>query len=359
MIILHTLPEFYYGGIETSLIDMCRFLLRSNHRVILVSNGGVLYQELESLGVTHYQLAVKKKSISGILRTIPKLAEIIQKEKVDVVHAHSRVPAWIAYFAAKKTGTVFITTWHGHYGSWLWTLPMCWGKRMIAVSSSIAKHMAVRYGINPEKCRLIPVGLDLDKYKPRFASRSNGCLRRVGLIGRMTRIKGHMDFLKAMAEVIKIVPDIRILIVGDAAPKDIRYKKDVLEMIKCLGLESYTDLMGNRYNIPEIISGLDLLVLASTAPEAFGRVIIEAQSCKVPVVATRVGGVQDIIEDEKNGLLVSPGDIQSMSQAVLRILQDSLFAKTLIENAYRIVKERYDIGLIVRATLGVYEDAIK
>jgi heptosyltransferase-1/heptosyltransferase-2 len=103
---------------------------------------------------------------------------------------------------------------------------------------------------------------------------------------------------------------------------------------------------------------MDVLVLATTAHEAFGRVIIEAQAAGVPVVATRMGGVVDIIEDDRNGLLVAPADPQGMSEAVLKIFKDKEFARRLAENAYQKVQEKYSVGLMTAQTLDVYQEAL-
>lgn len=119
-----------------------------------------------------------------------------------------------------------------------------------------------------------------------------------------------------------------------------------------------TEFLGTQRDIPAILSHLDLLVLATTTHEAFGRVIIEAQAAGVPVVATEVGGVVDIIENNKTGLFVPPADPRSMSEAVIRIFKEPKLASGLAEEAYKKVIEKYNLGIMVKNTLDVYKDAL-
>ena len=126
MNILQILPEFNVGGVETGTLDLAKYLVRSGHKAVVVSAGGSLVKDLEALGATHYQLPVQKKSFFSIIKTIPLLVEIIRKEEIDIVHARSRVPAWIAYFACRRTKAVFITTCHGYYSKHPFSYVMGW-----------------------------------------------------------------------------------------------------------------------------------------------------------------------------------------------------------------------------------------
>jgi len=358
MNILQILPELNVGGVETGTLDLAKHLVRLGHKAVVVSNGGELVKELESYGAIHYQLPVHKKSIFVIIRMIPVLAEIIKKEEIDIVHARSRVPAWVAYFATRKTKTVFITTCHGYYRKHLFSYVMGWAKRVIVLSNVIGRHMVDDFGVPHEYIRLIPRSVDLDKFKYISPDKKERQEFNVGIIGRITPIKGHLYFIKAMAKVARQLPRLKIWIVGDAPASRQAYKDAVQVLIKRLGLWQATQFLGTQRDIPAILSHLDLLVLATTTHEAFGRVIIEAQASGVPVVATRVGGVIDIIEDEKTGLLVPPAEPNSMAEAIIRVFKDKALASCLAENAYKKVKEKYKVELMVKNTLDVYREAV-
>lgn len=359
MRILHILPELNLGGVETATFDTVKYMIRAKNEVFVISNGGELLKDLELLGVTHYKLPVHRKSLFVILKMIPKVAQILLKEKIDIVHAHSRVPAWIAYFACRRTNKVFITTCHGFYRSPIFSQVMGWGKRVIAISNVIARHMVDDFGVPYERIRLVPSGVDLEKFKRLDTEKKKTKEFHIGMVGRLTRIKGHLYFIKAMAKVARIIPNVKIWIVGDATSTGEAYKEEIEVLVKRLGLKSCTEFLGNQRDIPAIMSQLDLLVLGTTVPEAFGRVIIEAQSCKVPVIATKVGGVVDIIEDGRTGLLVPPADPESMAEAIVKVLQSPELARAYSEAAYKKVLEKYSAESMVNSTLKVYEDALE
>jgi lipopolysaccharide heptosyltransferase II len=358
MNILQILPQLNVGGVETGTLDLAKYLVRAGHKVVVVSNGGELVKELESLGAVHYQLPVHKKSIFTMWRLVPRLVEIIQNEKIDIVHARSRVPAWIAYFATRRTHTVFITTCHGYYKKHPFSQVMGWAKRVIVLSNVIARHMIDDFGVSYERIRLIPRSVDLEKFKFISPDKKRRDEFNVGIVGRLTSIKGHMYFIKAMAKVVRVVPKLKIWIIGDAPSSKEAYKEQLELLVKRLGLLNRTEFLGNQRDIPGIMEHLDLLVLATTTHEAFGRVIVEAQASGVPVVATKVGGVVDIIEDKKTGLLVPPADPESMSEAVIQIFKDIELSRLLAQDAYAKVKEKYNVETMVKNTLEVYRDAL-
>ncbi len=358
MKILQILPELNVGGVETGTVDLSKYLVRLGHKSVVVSAGGTLVKELEAQGAKHYTLAVNKKSIISIFKLIPELAQIIKKEEVDIVHARSRVPAWIAYFACRRTKAVFITTCHGYYKKHPFSSVMGWAKRVIVLSNVIARHMIEDFSVPHERIRLVPRSVDLERFKyldPKSKRKEDF---NVAIIGRITPLKGHLHFIKAMARISRSIPRLKIWIVGDAPASKEAYKEELQVLTRRLGLWHCTEFLGTQRDIPAILTHLDLVVLATTTHEAFGRVVVEAQASGVPVVATGVGGVIDIIEDGKNGLLVPPADSKSMAEAVMRIFKDVELAKELAENAYAKVKEKYGVELMVKNTLDVYREAL-
>jgi lipopolysaccharide heptosyltransferase II len=356
--ILQILPELNVGGVETGTVDLARYLVKQGHKAVVVSHGGGLVKDLEACGAIHYQLPVHQKSLFSILKMIPQLSQIIIKEEIDIVHARSRAPAWIAFFAARKTNRVFITTCHGYYRRHFFSRVMGWGKLIICPSQALARYMLENFQVPHERLRLIPRSVDLEKFKFIDPAKKRREIFHVGIIGRLTPIKGHIYFLKAMAKVIRSWPRIKIWVVGDAASSKESYKEEIHIMVRRLGLSHCTEFLGTQKDIPEIMSNLDLLVMASTYPESFGRVIIEAQAAGVPVIATEVGGIVDIIENNVNGLLVAPKEPQGMSEAIIRIIKDVKLVSRLAENAYKKVKAKYNLELMAGSTLNVYKEAL-
>lgn len=356
MNILQILPELNVGGVETGTLDLAKYLVAQGHKSIVVSHGGVMVAQLQSEGSKHYTLPVHKKNLFTIIVCIGKLVRIIKKEQVDIVHARSRVPAWIAFFACRKTEAQFLTSCHGYYSSHLFSRVMGWGKIVIAISEIIGRHMVQDFATPAENIRVIPRSVDLEKFSLPRAPKTDQKAFKVVMIGRITPLKGHPYFLKAMARVIHQLPSVKVQIIGDAPAKKQMYKDDLVLLTKRLGVSDRVEFMGNRRDIPEILSQADCLVLSTITHEAFGRVIIEAQAAGVPVVATRVGGVTEIIEHEKTGLLVLPKDVEALSEAVLRILNNPELGCAFNIEAKKKIADRYTLAHMCDATIAVYNE---
>lgn len=358
MNILQILPGLDVGGVETGTLDISKELVKKGHKVIVVSNGGRLVKGLIDAGARHIKLPVHEKSLFTVIKMVKRLRYIIKEEHIDIVHARSRVPAIIAFFAARQTEACFITTAHGYYSTHLLSRVMGWGKYVVVASSVIGRHMIEDFGVPRERIRFIPRGVDLEKFifkpiDPAFAKAEY----RIGVVGRITPIKGHAFFIQAIARVIRIFPKIKVVIVGDAPGDKPEYRDNLKALIRKLDIERFIEFLGSRHDIPDIMSGLDLLVLPSIGQEAFGRVIIEAGASGVPVIAARIGGVVDIIEDGKTGLLVKPGDIMEMVDSIIRLLRDRSLAKDMASEARKKIEKEYSLVRMTEDTIRLYEEA--
>ena len=357
MTILQILPSLDVGGVETGTIDLAKFLARSGHKAIVVSGGGRLVRELDIPGARHYTLPVGKKSLPSIFRMVKAVADIIRREDVDIVHARSRVPALIAAIACRLTNRVFITTAHGHYSKHSLSRVMGWGKFVIVASNAMAKHMTHVFRVPHERLRLVPRGVDLEKFTFRDPAAYQPKEFTVGMVSRITPLKGHMDFIKAVSILCRDIPNLTVLIAG-SAPKE-KHKEDLDLLVRQYGLGRVIEFVGPQEDVPGFMRRLDLLVSATTTPEAFGRVIIEAQACGVPVVATRVGGVVDIIEDGKTGLFSAPFSPREMAQKILSLYHDKTARRTMAAAARARVERDFNLEQMMSKTFSVYEQALK
>ncbi|MBI2095482.1 MAG: lipopolysaccharide heptosyltransferase II [Candidatus Omnitrophica bacterium] len=358
MNILQVLPELKSGGVERGTVDLAKHLKQHGHQSAVISAGGPLVGDLTSAGVTHYVLPVHRKSPLSIFYSVREMSKIVKLEKVDLIHARSRVPALIAYLVSRRTRVPFMTTCHGFYSRNLLGRVMGWGKLVVAASHIIAQRMRDDFNVPHEKIRLIHRGVNLKEFRLREVKPEDERRRTtvIGLIGRITPIKGHPLFLKAMARVTRVFPNVKIQIIGDA-PKP-QYKEELLALTRGLGLSGIVEFLGTRYDIPELLSRMDILVVPSVGEEAFGRVVIEAGACGVPVVGTRVGGIVDIIEDGRDGLLVGPGDPRQLAEAVLRLLKEPELARSLAGSLRRRVEREFSLDLMFEKTLRVYQEAV-
>lgn len=360
MNILQIVPEMNVGGVERGTYDLAIALAKKGHKSVVISNGGELAEKLSGTEVIHYRLPVHDKNLLMMWRMTREVEKIIEQEKIDIVHVRSRVPAWVGFWASRKRCVPFVTTCHGYYSNHFFSRVMGLGKFVIAISHAVARHMIEDFNVPRSRIRLIPRGVDLTQfpYRGEIKPAEGEKEVTVGIIGRVTPLKGHSDFLRAMTKVIQEFPNCRVWIVGDAPKEKEDYLDHLQRLTRRLGLSRQVEFLGNRSDIAEILRLLDVLVLSTVTPEAFGRVIMEAQAIGVPVVATRVGGVVDVIEDQKTGLLVPPSDPLTLSAAILRILKDPILARSLVEAARRRVEEEFSLEKMVSRTTAVYEEAM-
>ncbi len=364
MNILQILPELEVGGVERGTIDLAKYLVQKGHKSVVISGGGKLVGRLEGTGVKHYQLPVGKKSPLTVILMIREVKKIILKEDIDIVHARSRIPAIIGFAAAKLTNCIFITKAHGYYNTGFFSRPMSWGRFVIVASRDMAKHMMDDLGTPYDRIKLIPRGVDLNEFKFLKEDESGGNSPKkkdfiIGVVSRLTPLKGHADLFKAVALVFRKIPTIKLLVIGEAPHSKPKYREELEALTRQLGISSIVEFMGQRSDIPEILSKLDVLVLPTRTPEAFGRVIIEAQAVGVPVVATKVGGITDIIRDGENGLLAFPEDPHSIEEAIMKIFKDRSLYRYMVLRARREVEEKYSLLPMAEKTIKVYEDTLR
>ncbi|MBI3323188.1 MAG: lipopolysaccharide heptosyltransferase II [Candidatus Omnitrophica bacterium] len=369
--VLQMLPSLKGGGVETGTVDLARHLVARGHRAIVISSGGPMVRELEAAGAIHYALPVHRKVPWAILPLSRRVAEVIESHGVDVIHARSRVPAIVGYLAWRRVAArarfrlgdrrripCFITTAHGHYSRQPFSRVMSWGRFVIANSERIARHMMDDFGVPPGRIRFIPRGVDLSRFtwrEPRREAPRGEWV--VSSIGRITPLKGHRDLLRAFAVVVKTFPRARLRVVGECPPRHRRHLEDLKGMVSQLGLEDRVEFTGFEPDVPGLLGETDLAVLSSSGEEAFGRVLIEAGACGVPVAATRVGGVPEVILDRRTGLLVPPEDPVALAAAMASLLKDRALACELARANRRRIESVYPVNRMVAETLEVYREA--
>ncbi|OGX05609.1 MAG: lipopolysaccharide heptosyltransferase II [Omnitrophica bacterium RIFCSPLOWO2_12_FULL_50_11] len=357
MRIAQILPELNVGGVETGTVDLAKALKKRGHEPFVISNGGTLVDELVKAGIPHLQLPVHRKSIVS-LRLVREIVTFIERERIDVIHARSRVPAWLAYLSVRRTDCDFVTTCHGYYSKHFLSRVMGWGKRVIVISHSIGRRMIDDFGVSPGRVRLIHRGVDLSQYRfsPDKYDRPRSGPFKIMNVGRITPIKGHGVFVRAVHLLSKRLQSIEVSIVGGPDRGKESYLQDLKTMVTRLGLDSHVKFLGVRKDVPELIREADLLVLASTIPEAFGRVLIEAGAVGTACMASRIGGILDIIDEEENGLLFSPENFEEMAITMERLLKDRMLAKRLALRLRAKVEREFTLEKMVDKTCQVYEE---
>ncbi|MDD5746619.1 MAG: glycosyltransferase family 9 protein [Candidatus Omnitrophica bacterium] len=359
MKVLQILPQLESGGVETGTVDLAAELVRRGHQAVVISAGGRLVEKLIAAGAGHITLPVHKKSLIHMAWCAFRVAKIISAEHVDIVHARSRVPAWISFLATRWSRAFFITTCHGYYSNHFFSSVMGWADRVIVISNIIGAHMVNDFKVAKEKIRLVYRGVDLQRFVFRGPLPQHKKEQVVGIIGRITPLKGHVHFLKALPNVFNEFPRCRAVIIGDAPPQRRNYRQELVDMVARLNMKHRVQFCGTCDNIPASLRGLDVVVMATTTEEAFGRVIIEAGAVGIPVVATAVGGIVEIIEDGREGLLVEPADPNALSQAIIRMLRERETAQRCVDNLRKKVEKTFTLQSLVEKTITVYEEGLR
>ena len=352
-------PALESGGVEQGTLDLALSLQKIGHTVIVISSGGRLVKNLEDNGTLHIKLPVHKKSIASLF-LVPKVAGLLKSHKIDVVHASSRVPAWIGFLACKFTGTPFVTSCHGFYSRHFFSSVMGRGKRVMVISKSIEKRMVEAFRVPKDRIRLVYRGLDPEKfpYQHDKYNEKKSSFTIVN-IGRLTPIKGQHEFIEAMEDVVKKIKNVEAWIVGGAQKGKEYYRDRLGTLVRKLGLEKNIKFLGLRSDIRDLLMKADCLVLSTNIPEGFGRTVIEAGAVGTAVCASNSGGVKEIVEDGVSGLLFPPKDSAKMAEAIVKMLGDIELRRVCARNLRRRVETDFTLAKMAAMTLSVYEEALR
>lgn len=309
--VIQVLPALNTGGVERGTLEIAAELVRHGHRSIVISGGGELLDELVASGSEHITLPVGKKSPLTLL-LIPELRRIIAGSGASILHARSRLPAWICWFAWKgmdvKTRPRLVTSVHGPYTVNSYSKIMTRGERVIAVSDFIRSYIMDNYPDTPkDRIVVIPRGVSPDRYPYRFHPDQSWQDRwheqypalndkqLITMPGRLTRWKGQQDFLQVLANLPACENRIHGLIVGGPHPRKQSYADELVLLAEKLGVQDRVTFTGHRHDLKEIMSISTIVMSLSTEPEAFGRTVLEALCLGTPVIGYDHGGTGEIL----------------------------------------------------------------
>lgn len=371
MNILQVLPELNAGGVERTTIEIAQALTAAGHVPHIVCAGGRLEDELLAAGGILHRLNIGSKNPLSLRGNTKALIDIIKTNNIDIVHARSRAPAWPAKAAAKAAGIPFITTYHGIYNAKsapkrAYNAVMAKGDIVIANSEFTKAHIISEHGTSPDKIVVIARGVDMAVFDPALVSGAD--IARIKLAwgvadspvillpGRLTRWKGQLVAVQALEY---LGGDAVLVLLGDAQGRD-DYVAEIETKAADLGLNRRVILAGHSRSMPAALMAADLVISASTDPEAFGRVMVEAQAMARLVVASNHGGARETITGGAGGYLVTPGDAQALADGITKILAlpKSEYARRAKIARVRIGAD-YSATALKIATLAVYARALE
>lgn len=360
--VLQMLPALQSGGVERGTLEVANALVQRGHRSLVMSAGGQLVARLTGQGSEHFTWPIDRKSLLT-LRKVRPLRRFLKENSVDIVHARSRMPAWVAWRAwrgmRKEQRPRFLTTVHGLYSVNAYSAVMTKGERVIAVSDAARRYLQTSYprmdkdrivtiyrGIDPE---IFPYGyLPPDSWLERWYNEHPYLIDRYVLTfpGRLTPRKGHEAFVKLVAALIERGHPVYGLIVGAEDPRHHGFADRLYKLIDECNVRDRITTTGHRMDIRNIYSVSNLVLSLSKKPESFGRTVLEALSLGVQVVGYDHGGVGDLLSSLFPSGRVKPGNLPALIDC----------CETLIKRPQTVSdKQPYVLQRMLDETLALYQ----
>ena len=371
---IHTLPVISGSGLAVCL--MMTGLDKDRYEVeFACASGGPLIDKVSQAGIKVFRLrnlVQPIRPVSDILALIEMIFLIIRR-RYTIVHTHNSKAGIIGRVAAKISGVpVIVHTIHGfafhdfekpfkkRIFIWIERLAALFTDRLFVISIPL-REWGLKVGIGgPEKYALNYDGIEVEKFAKEFDQvkiRGEFGISQddkvVGMVAKLWEGKGHKYLLEAAVDIVKIIPNVKFMLVGDG------YLKEYLtEYVGKLGIFDYVIFTGFREDIPEITSIFDIACLPSLF-EGMGRVLLEAQISAKPIVATRVGGIVELVKDNETGFLVRPADVNGLKEAIIRLLEDGALAKKMGEAGRQHLDEKFSSARMVENIDKAYSELLK
>lgn len=322
--VLQLLPALGSGGVERSTVEIAAALVRAGHQSVVVSAGGRLVDPLQRAGSEHITLDIGRKSLST-LRHVLTLRRIIRRLQPDIVHARSRLPAWLAWLALRGLAAPrphLVTTVHGLNSAGWYSSIMTRGERVICVSGCVRAHVLAHWpATRPANLILIERGIDVAHFCPAPEGRPAATgPKRLLMPGRGTRLKGHAAALNLLADLRASGCDARLWLLGTREPGREAYVAEIEAMADKLGVIDALEISLPVHDVVSAYRQADLVLQLSAKPEAFGRTVVEALCTGTPVVGWNHGGVGELLGQYFPEGQVALGDRQALLDTTLRVL---------------------------------------
>jgi glycosyltransferase involved in cell wall biosynthesis len=368
--VLFVLDTLDFGGTETQTVQVAQRLKAAGHQmtVACLHPGGPLTENLLNAGIrivpfsTHGSL-LSPRNIWQLVR----LALFIRREQFDVVHSHDLWANLTGVPAARLAGTALVFSSQRDLAHLWWYTPLRtkvirlihrMSTKVIANSDAVRDHVVNAFLIPLRRVCVIRNGVDVARFANTHASREQlfpGVRRQdklVAVVANMhSDVKGHHDIVEAAKEVCRVMPQVKFVLIGDGEERP-----RISDHVRQLHLEENFLFLGRRQDVPDLLSCCDLFLLASRA-EGFPNVVLEAMAAGLPVVATAVGGVVEIVEDGRSGLIVPPQCPQEMAKAIVRILSDPELGLRLAEAGQEQVRRQFSFERVVQELQAVYRSS--
>ena len=366
------MPRLEMGGVERGTLEIVEAIADAGGRPLVATAGGQLEFRVERAGGEIFHMNADAKNPATLWQNARLMKRLIREEGVDVVHARSRAPAWSAYWATRQTGTPFVTTYHGTYnedivGKRVYNSVMARGRPVIAISDFIYNLIRERHRVPEDQIVTIPRGADISVFSEEIVGneRSITLAASWGIVedpraivlmpGRLTRWKGGESVIDAAARLKAMRgPDFLVVFAGD--DDDSGFAGVLEKRIEQTGTGDVVRLTGACSDMAAAYKLSSVVISASVEPEAFGRVVVEAQAMSRPVIATAHGGARETVSHGVSGWLYPPGDDEVLAATIHQALEMDPSDRAHMGLAGRArIHSNYTVSAMQRATLRVYE----
>ena len=362
MRIVQLLPELNEGGVERGTMELSREFVKLGHESIVISNGGKLVDVIENDGGKHIKFDVASKNILTVPWRIYKLRELLRDLRPDIIHARSRVTAWLAYLANKTLHIPFVTTVHGLNSVNKYSEIMTKGDKVICVSEVVQDYIIKNYNIDKGKTIIIQRGVDanlfnLENVDTNFMSNFKKQFNLDGKfivtsVGRITWLKDYETFIKSIAIAKKEIPNIVGLIVGGYRIDKKEYFESLIELARQEEIEDSVIFTGSISKIAEVYCLSDILVNASLKMGNVGRTVSESLAMNTPVIATTFEGLNNIIKDGINGYVIKNQDVDDLSSKIIKLY------KNMPSNIKDTLPSEFTLKVMTESTISVYKSLL-
>ncbi|MAK10961.1 MAG: glycosyltransferase [Rhizobiales bacterium TMED83] len=370
------IPRLNVGGAETTTVEIARALRAANARALVVSEGGALADALESAGAQLVDMPVASKNPIVMAANIRRLRRLVAAEKIDLLHARSRAPAWSTLAAARATQTPLVTTYHSlvHEGPrpkvW-YNSVMARGDVVIANSQYTGEMIRHVHGVKDTRLRVVARGCDVSALAPENISadmradqrRVWGALADDFVIlcpARITEVKGQHILLDAVAQ---LPQDARPFVVfAGSADERAEYFASLERQVTQTQLTARVHFAGLVRDMARAYGACDLAIVPTIRSEPFGRTIVEAQAAGLPVIASDAGGYRETViarapEQGGTGWLVPPDDSSALARAVEAAMGQSATARAqMVSNGRAHVQANFRQEVMCAKTLDIYAE---
>jgi glycosyltransferase involved in cell wall biosynthesis len=380
--ILQIIPRIDAGGAERTTIDVAAALVAAGARALVASEGGRLTSELQAAGGLLIRFPAAAKNPLSMLLNARRLARLIIDERVDIVHARSRAPAWVALMACRIARVPFVTTFHGAYAGrsalkLRYNSVMARGDAVIANSEYTATLIMRFYPWARARLRVINRGTDFSKFSAKAVEPARVARLRkawgvapderiVLIAARLTGWKGQKVLIEAARRLKERgLEGVRYIMAGDPQGRG-GYVRELDALIAKAGLKGVASRVGHCADMPAAFLAASVVAVPSTEPEAFGRAAVEAQAMGAPVVVSDLGAVPETVlsppqsaPDARTGWRVKAGDAEALADALHTALTLGASAREAMARRARVhVEGQFSLERMTRETLEVYVEVM-